>query len=73
MRSSLFLAISTIFLWFATRSLVKGAEEATRRSLRAYPGITGADIRIYGNDVRIRLTVQNFSTTPKEGDTGDRR
>jgi hypothetical protein len=29
-----------------------------------YPGIIGADIRMFGNDVKIRLTVRNFSTTP---------
>ena len=48
----------------ASKEALDSAKETTRRQLRAYPGITGADIRIYGNDVKIGLKVQNFSTTP---------
>ena len=35
---ALILALSTIFLWFATRDLVAGTADFSKQQLRAYPG-----------------------------------
>jgi hypothetical protein len=64
---TLALVVSTTLLWLATGDIVTGAEEASAKELRAYPGIQGANIRIVGDEVRIRITVRNFSRTTAFG------
>jgi hypothetical protein len=39
---TILLAIVTLFLWWATRGLVRGAEETARRQLRAYVFVEAA-------------------------------
>lgn len=63
---ALILAVSTIFLWFATRDLVAGTEAATKMHLRAYLGpsetfITGVAA---GERPVIETTIRNFGQTP---------
>lgn len=45
---TLILAIATFFLWWATRALVKGAEDTAQRQLRAYVFVAFADLRNVG-------------------------
>jgi hypothetical protein len=59
------LVLVTAALWWATRQLVKGTEEASRRQLRAYVTVTEAH---YSNDseaeLKITVTIQNNGNTP---------
>jgi hypothetical protein len=58
------LAWYTRGLFGETSRIAKDTKISSERQLRAYPGITGADIRFLSNTVSVRLKVQNFSTTP---------
>lgn len=63
---ALILAVSTIFLWFATRDLVDGTEAAAKMQLRAYLGpsdtfITGVAA---GERPVVETTIRNFGQTP---------
>ena len=60
------LALSTIFLWFATRDLVAGAAAASKMRLRAYLGpsemfITSVAV---GERPVVQSTIRNFGQTP---------
>jgi hypothetical protein len=62
----LILALSTIFLWFATRDLVAGTHDFAKMQLRAYLGpsetfITGVAA---GEKPLVECTVRNFGQTP---------
>jgi hypothetical protein len=63
---ALILALSTIFLWFATRDLVAGTADFSKMQLRAYLGpsetfITGVAA---GEKPLVECTVRNFGQTP---------
>jgi hypothetical protein len=63
---ALILALATIFLWFATRELVEGAEASSKMQLRAYLGpsesfITGVAV---GERPVVETTIRNFGQTP---------
>src|SRR5262249_39344522 len=63
---ALVLALSTIFLWFATRDLVAGTANFSRTQLRAYLGpsetfITGVEA---GARPLVECAVRNFGQTP---------
>jgi hypothetical protein len=63
---ALILALSTIFLWFATRDLVAGTAAFSKMQLRAYLGpsetfITGVEA---GERPLVDCTVRNFGQTP---------
>ena len=63
---ALILALSTIFLWFATRDLVAGTADFSKQQLRAYLGpsetfITGVAA---GEKPTIECTIRNFGQTP---------
>jgi hypothetical protein len=63
---ALILALSTIFLWFATRDLVAGTADFSKMQLRAYVGpgetfITGVEA---GERPLVECTVRNFGQTP---------
>lgn len=60
------LALSTIFLWGATRDLVSGADDTARRQLRAYLSINPTVVENYGTQKRatINWVVKNHGQTP---------
>ena len=63
---ALILALSTIFLWFATRDLVAGTADFSKQQLRAYLGasevfITGVAA---GEKPTVECTIRNFGQTP---------
>jgi hypothetical protein len=63
---ALILALSTIFLWFATRDLVARSQDFSKMQLRAYLGpsetfITGVAV---GERPVIESTIRNFGQTP---------
>jgi hypothetical protein len=63
---ALILALSTIFLWFATRDLVAGTQDFSKMQLRAYLGpseifITGVAV---GERPLIESIIRNFGQTP---------
>jgi hypothetical protein len=66
---TIILALSTIFLWVATRDLVNGAEKTAKQQLRAYVGVAGIDIKkvIANERPVISLAIQNFGQTPAYG------
>ena len=57
---TIILALSTIFLWVATRDLVTGAEKTAERQLRAYVSV--APVRITNiNPGRVITVIYNFT------------
>lgn len=60
------LAVATIFLWFTTSDLVRGAENTARRQLRAYVGIEHVTLRkvAAGQKPEITVRLKNFGQTP---------
>jgi hypothetical protein len=60
------LAFSTIFLWVATRDLVRSAERTARSELRAYVGISNVIIKNIVADEKpiIEIRFRNFGKTP---------
>jgi hypothetical protein len=60
------LALVTIFLWLATRALVKGAENTAKRQLRAYVWVKEVFIaNLDGPDrPNIQVTIKNWGQTP---------
>ena len=65
------IAAFTITLWLTSRGQLRelkrsidSSEESSQRELRAYPGITGADIQFNGGRINIRLKVKNLTKTP---------
>jgi hypothetical protein len=60
------LAFATGFLFFATRDLVKGAEETAERQLRAYISVTAGHVRLINNTTAVEMWVQfkNAGQTP---------
>jgi hypothetical protein len=63
---TIIVALATIFLWDATRDLVRGSEETARRQLRAYMGIEKYTISNVSPDMKtcVDLTVRNYGQTP---------
>lgn len=62
---TLVLAVGTLFLWLATKRLVRGAEKTAQAQLRAYVGVDAAAIEGFGTDAaRIRITIKNAGQTP---------
>jgi hypothetical protein len=67
---ALTLAGGTLGLWFATRRLVKGAEETAKHQLRAYVFVLNGrvDLRKWGNTddfcCRFVVELKNFGQTP---------
>jgi hypothetical protein len=65
---ALILALSTAFLWFATRDLVAGTADFSKMQLRAYLGpsetfITGVAA---GEKPSVECVVRNFGQTPAQ-------
>ncbi|MFD1986541.1 hypothetical protein ACFSOZ_29305 [Mesorhizobium newzealandense] len=60
------LAFSTIFLWVATRDLVKGAERTSQSQLRAYVAVPNTDIGkvSVGEKPLASVRLANFGQTP---------
>jgi hypothetical protein len=63
---TLVLAVGTLFLWLATRRLVRGSEKTAERQLRAYVFIHEGVIKLMNNDTAImaHITLRNFGATP---------
>ena len=63
---ALILALSTVFLWFATRDLVAGTADYSRQQLRAYLGASETFITdvAAGEKPAVECTVRNFGQTP---------
>jgi len=60
------LAVATIFLWWATRRLVRGAEQTAERQLRAYVSLPTVEIQNFGagRQLEIVISVLNSGQTP---------
>jgi hypothetical protein len=63
------LAIATAFLFFATRDLVKGADETAERQLRAYIGLHTSETTVYpfekgGFAFIAHAELRNYGQTP---------
>ena len=60
------LFAATIFLYSATRDLVRGAEETARQELRAYMFVESAHLITIGNpkNVAAKVHIKNFGKTP---------
>lgn len=60
------LTFATIFLWFATGDLVRGAERTAKRQLRAYIGISNVTITkvVVNEKPIIEIRFKNFGQTP---------
>jgi hypothetical protein len=62
------LAFGTVFLWLATKRLVRGTEKTAERQLRAYVGIVNGNLDIEITDkaitARATIRVKNFGQTP---------
>ena len=62
---ALILALSTIFLWFATRDLVAGTADFSKMQLRAYLGASETFITgVAREKPTVECTVRNFGQTP---------
>ncbi|MGH6836735.1 MAG: hypothetical protein ACREC9_14620 [Methylocella sp.] len=63
---TLVLAVGTLFLWLATRRLVRESRKTAEQQLRAYVSIEGGQIRLYNARTQLRLTLpcKNFGQTP---------
>ncbi|UVT20930.1 MAG: hypothetical protein H8K03_03170 [Nitrospira sp.] len=59
----LLLAGATLLLWLATKDLVSGAEDASRRQLRAYVSAIPANL-IGPHDLKFRFSMINHGQTP---------
>jgi hypothetical protein len=66
---TVFLALATAFLYFATRSLVEGAEDTSQKQLRAYVGMHSMETTVYpfqagGFAFIAHAELRNFGQTP---------
>jgi hypothetical protein len=63
---ALVLALSTIFLWFATRDLVAGTADFSKKQLRAYLGLSEVFISgvAVGEKPTVECALRNFGQTP---------
>jgi hypothetical protein len=64
---TLLLFIATLALYYATRKLVKGAEDTARSQLRAYIGINSAVLETelrQGRPMKVTVEIKNFGQTP---------
>jgi hypothetical protein len=63
---TIMLALSTIFLWIATRDLVREAKGTSERELRAYLGVENVSLKLLqvGEKPEITIVVRNFGQTP---------
>jgi hypothetical protein len=58
------LTVVTALLWWATRRLVKGAEDTAERQLRAYLFIDEAQLIVSDAAATVASTIRNFGQTP---------
>lgn len=58
------LAIATGLLFWATRALVRGAEQTAEAQLRPYVSMRDASFEWYANNLRVIATVANTGQTP---------
>jgi hypothetical protein len=63
------LAIGTVFLYLATRDLVKGSDDSSQRQLRAYIGLQGSETTVYpfekgGFAFIAHAELRNYGQTP---------
>lgn len=58
------LALFTFLLWWSTQRLVKGAERTARVQLRAYIGVTDAEITIVDDIIKFSVFYTNCGQTP---------
>jgi hypothetical protein len=58
------LAVSTFFLWLATRRLVKGVDKTAERQLRAYVFASDVKILQFSSIPRVKTEFKNFGKTP---------
>ncbi|MDQ6867610.1 MAG: hypothetical protein M3178_04110 [Pseudomonadota bacterium] len=63
---TLVLAVGTLFLWLATRRLVRGSEKTAERQLRAYVLVSSARIHDFGIErpPRVEIIIKNSGQTP---------
>jgi hypothetical protein len=64
---TLILALGTLFLWRATRHLVKESERTAKQQLRAYVFIRDGWIESDGRDWGFTIILKNFGQTPAYG------
>jgi len=62
------LAVGTVFLWWATRQLVRNGKRTAEQQLRAYVGITSGHVALETIDGTIKpratIRIENFGQTP---------
>jgi hypothetical protein len=58
------LASGTLFLWLATKRMVKGGERTAERELRAYVFIKDGAVRTDQSQFFITVVLKNFGQTP---------
>jgi hypothetical protein len=61
---TIILALSTIFLWVATRDLVKDAEATAVRQLRAYATANGGEFEVKDGKFHSSVIIENVGQTP---------
>lgn len=64
---TLVLAAGTLFLWCATRRLVRGTEKTAKHQLRAYIHVVSNELTIHPDDLggwKANITIKNFGQTP---------
>jgi hypothetical protein len=58
------LASGTLFLWLATKRMVKGGERTAERELRAYVFIKDGAVRTDQGQFSVAVVLKNFGQTP---------
>jgi hypothetical protein len=59
------LGIVTWMLWYATMRLVSGADNTSKRQLRAYVGVTNVFFETFvAGEISVLVRIKNFGTTP---------
>jgi hypothetical protein len=63
---TLVLAAGTLFLWLATKRLVRGSEKTAERQLRAYVLVSSARVQDFGVErpPRVEVVIKNSGQTP---------
>jgi hypothetical protein len=61
---TILLALATIFLWAATRDLVREGRETRERQLRAYMGMENNGTKFIEASEEIKLFFKNYGNTP---------
>jgi hypothetical protein len=62
----LVLAAGTLFLWLATKRLVRGSEKTAERQLRAYVLVSSARVHDFGIErpPKVEVVIKNSGQTP---------